>query len=117
MLGTFKEAAVFVSFKLNQSYIAKNLCVERDNPESTCHGCCQLKEKLAETREQEQNVPVPEKQQKETSTIVLFWSIYPFFSFSKNLGVFQPMFEYLTNHYKFLSANDFFRPPKMRRLF
>lgn len=37
---------IFVHFKINQEYIAANLCVEKDIEESTCAGNCQLKKKL-----------------------------------------------------------------------
>lgn len=41
----------YLIFKLNQKYIAKNLCVERDNPENECLGCCQLKKVMVEESE------------------------------------------------------------------
>ena len=30
VLGTFKEVSIYISFKINQKYIAANLCVERE---------------------------------------------------------------------------------------
>ena len=42
------ELIIYVSFKINQDYIAKNLCVEKDVEGSTCKGCCQLDKKLNE---------------------------------------------------------------------
>ncbi len=39
------------SFEYNREYITKNLCREKDNPNSKCKGCCFLKKEI------EQNVP------------------------------------------------------------
>ncbi len=52
----------YLVFKINQKYIAKNLCVERENPENTCNGCCQLNKVLDEednenTKSEEINFP------------------------------------------------------------
>ena len=53
-LNVFSELGIYISFKINQDYIAKNLCVERDNPNSTCHGCCQLEKKMKTDEQQKQ---------------------------------------------------------------
>jgi len=36
----------YFEYVLNKDYIEKNLCVEKDNPENTCHGKCHLHEQL-----------------------------------------------------------------------
>ena len=56
------EAAIYISFKINQDYIEKYLCENRDNPESECHGCCQLKKQLQE--QEEKKAEIPESQLK-----------------------------------------------------
>lgn len=53
----FSETLVFISFKINQDYIAKNLCVEKDVEDSTCKGCCQLKKKLENQKDQKDQLP------------------------------------------------------------
>lgn len=35
-----------LDFKMNQVYIASTLCINRDNPNSSCHGKCYLKKNL-----------------------------------------------------------------------
>lgn len=52
------EMLVYVSFKINQEYIAKNLCVEKDIEGSTCKGCCQLKKKLDDQKQTKEALPV-----------------------------------------------------------
>lgn len=54
----FSELMVYISFKANQDYIAKNLCVEKDVEGSTCMGCCQLKKRLNEQQEHKKEFPL-----------------------------------------------------------
>jgi len=56
----YSEILIFISFKLNQDYIAKNLCVEKDIENSTCKGCCQLKKKLDEQHQKKEQIPPTE---------------------------------------------------------
>ena len=46
--AAFRDATVYVSFKLRQDYIARQLCVYRDVPLSMCKGSCYLRAQLAE---------------------------------------------------------------------
>ena len=55
-LVSFQEATFYAFFKLNQDYIAKNLCVEKEVKESKCKGHCQLTKMLEENKE----IPSPE---------------------------------------------------------
>lgn len=59
------EAAVYISFKINQDYIAEFLCINRDDPESDCHGCCQLKKELQEQQESRSEMPQSENKKTE----------------------------------------------------
>ncbi|HEY5370402.1 MAG TPA: hypothetical protein VIJ75_15570 [Hanamia sp.] len=43
---------------MNQSYIAKNLCVNRDKPMMHCNGKCYLAKKIKQQEKQDQQVPV-----------------------------------------------------------
>jgi len=54
LFPTFGKVWIIISFKINQEYIAKNLCVQRNVKNNCCHGCCQLKKRLAENDKQEQ---------------------------------------------------------------
>ncbi len=55
-LVSFQEATFYAFFKMNQDYIAKNLCVEKDVNESKCKGHCQLMKMVKASKE----VPSPE---------------------------------------------------------
>jgi hypothetical protein len=113
-LGSFKEAAVYIVFKINQPYIVKNLCIERDIAESTCKGCCQLKEKINETRQQEPNVPNSQKQQKEISSFSFYLShqrLTPMCNFRQ---IASTVATSVNNQYAYLSTCDCFHPPKTK---
>jgi len=45
---------IIVNFKINQDFIAKVLCVDKDKPESNCHGTCHLSKQLSETDNDDQ---------------------------------------------------------------
>ena len=45
---------VYVSWKLNQEYLAKYECVNRNNPKSCCQAKCQLKKQLSKVDTSEQ---------------------------------------------------------------
>lgn len=45
---------VFAGFEMNQGYIAKELCVNRDKPQLHCNGQCYLMKKLKQAQEKEQ---------------------------------------------------------------
>lgn len=47
VVNVFLPSIIYLNFKVNQEFIAANLCVEREIEESTCNGNCQLKKSLA----------------------------------------------------------------------
>ncbi len=44
--ASFSNWLVIASFNINQAYIIKELCVNRNNPNSSCNGHCYLRKKL-----------------------------------------------------------------------
>lgn len=53
LLPLLVKVYIIVEFKIHQDQIAKELCVEKDIPESSCKGKCQLEKKLSDTEEKE----------------------------------------------------------------
>ena len=49
---TFSKWLIVAEFRLNQDYIAKSLCINRNKPAMHCNGKCQLMKKLAAEEEQ-----------------------------------------------------------------
>ena len=57
VLSAWKEGMVYVLFKMNQAYIAANVCVNRDVPMSMCSGSCFLEDQLTETQSEDRDIP------------------------------------------------------------
>lgn len=103
----FSELLVYGAFKLNQDYIAENLCVEKDVEGSTCNGCCHLKKKVNEQQEQKKDLPPV---QNEKLSI----------NFCKQISVFNIvpllngaiLFVCKQKEYQFAAYHSVFHPPK-----
>lgn len=54
MVQPLSKTWIYVSFKINQAYIAKNLCVQKEIKGNSCKGCCQLKKKFKKADDEEQ---------------------------------------------------------------
>ncbi|ELR71084.1 hypothetical protein C900_03048 [Fulvivirga imtechensis AK7] len=55
MVKAMMIPVVYIDFKINQDYIARVLCINRDKPELNCNGHCILMQKLKKTQETEQS--------------------------------------------------------------
>lgn len=55
LLQAFSKAITMLSFQINQDYIAKNLCEQKDNIKSCCKGKCYLAKQLSEEDNSEKN--------------------------------------------------------------
>ena len=51
----YSRLFVYAGFKLNQSYIAANLCENRNKPQMHCNGKCYLMKKLKQAEEKQNN--------------------------------------------------------------
>ncbi|MEJ5286732.1 MAG: hypothetical protein CH6_0251 [Candidatus Kapaibacterium sp.] len=69
-----KGLVYWLEYKLNYGYIVKNLCVERENPNNTCRGCCHLKSNLQKDSDEQQNktIPLPVKNKLQESNHLFF---------------------------------------------
>lgn len=106
-VNLFAEAGIYFSFKINQDYIAKFLCVEKDKPDSTCHGCCQLKNRLEEHEEKKQELPQSETKKNDIQLFVNHpSSLIPYEQGLEKMNF--PIF----NHPGILLSDPFFRPPR-----
>lgn len=57
---------IYVNFKLNQEYIAKNICVKKEIANNDCAGGCCLKESLEKEEKSESPLPNLPKEKSET---------------------------------------------------
>lgn len=99
---------IYFQFKINQEYVAQNLCINRDQPITTCYGSCYLKEKLKQN-------PVNQEEQP----VILTVFEHPVFVQGQLYDLVKPAFFYfdLPAHYlEQLSPSSFifsiFHPPK-----
>lgn len=66
LLQAFNKTWIVVSFKVNQDYIAKVLCINKNKPEKHCNGKCVLMQRIKASEEQEQKeMPQKQKEQKD----------------------------------------------------
>ena len=54
-IGLFQNAIPYAEYWLNKDYIASQLCVEKDDPESACKGQCQLMKRLKKSEEKQRS--------------------------------------------------------------
>jgi hypothetical protein len=111
MVQPFTHTWIYVSFKLNQNYISKALCIQKDAEVNTCKGCCQLKKELAKSEDHEQKEIPFNKTKVELS--VYHCPDFHNFRFKNHLTL---QGNYSISRIHFLpSANlsGIFRPPKI----
>jgi hypothetical protein len=52
LIHSMSRWLTYASFKLNQNYIAKNICINRNDPTTGCEGSCQLRLMLKQQENQ-----------------------------------------------------------------
>lgn len=109
-LQPLSKVWIFVSFKINQDYIAKNLCENRAKPILKCNGKCQLMKKLKQAEnEEEKQTPQTIKEKLE----VLYCLNQSNFNVSQKLDFEvkkQSFFGYTFQNYSSFQSN-LLRPP------
>ena len=62
LLITFQEGTFYLIFKINQDYLAENVCEERFQPKSCCEGSCTLRKVIKQAHDEsssEQPATIP----------------------------------------------------------
>ena len=78
VIQTFSAFVIEADFFLNQDYIAKNLCVNRDKPMMHCNGKCYLAKKLKE----EGKSQAPASKSERSDVITFFRSRFLFIQYN-----------------------------------
>lgn len=78
-IQTFSSVIIKADFYMNQSYIAKNLCVNRDKPMMHCNGKCYLAKKIKQQEKQDQQAPAS---RNERFDVILYFA--PFYTALQN---------------------------------
>jgi hypothetical protein len=100
-----------VSFQINQTRIAKTLCIKKEIENNTCQGKCQLKKQLRESEQKEQKqAPSNTKGKVE----VLYCHNQIPFNFLKQTIFYEnrSLSEYKSNFYTAPFITDILRPPQ-----
>ena len=108
LFKAFLAPAVFIDFKLNQEYIAKVLCINKEKPQLECNGQCILMQKMKAAQESEnpEQNPAPKSQLLEIFTELK--SIYHPISFQLTE---KKYFEYSAS-LVVLNFSKIFHPPQ-----
>jgi hypothetical protein len=110
LLQPFSSLWVYVSFKINQSQIAKTLCVQKEIKNNTCKGKCQLKKRLANAeKETEKQLPSNQKQKLESVCFISTKHLYLNYSFGRNS---VKKYSYIPDFYKASFSLNIFHPPQ-----
>lgn len=65
--GQWLHTGILMNFIAQQDFIAKTLCINKDEAENTCKGTCHLRKQMKETEKQQEELP---QLPKEELTIV-----------------------------------------------
>ena len=110
MLPGLTEIGIIIDFKINRDFIAKVLCIERDQPVNTCNGQCYLSSQLNKAEEEnEKQAPAHSKERLE---IVYHYSQFVYFKLSDSPSD-KPGANFERDHYSFTLISDIFHPPKL----
>jgi len=72
MSQLLNKLMTFAAFKLQEDYIASELCENKDRPEMHCNGHCQLNKKLQEDTEENGTPARPKFSEEQNMTLFLF---------------------------------------------
>lgn len=109
MLKALLVPVVYVDFKLNQDYIAKVLCINRDTPELQCNGHCVLMKKMQQAQGSDDPA---QNQQKERRLIEFICYTRDPFHFINEPSFLETPFAYSSGPYFFNPFFTIFHPPK-----
>ncbi len=114
LFQTVATMGFIVQFKINQSYYAEVLCINKNRPELACEGKCVLMQKMQKTYE--------EHEQKQSRTLQQLleqewaWShenikATIFLSAFNRPTIYLKIPSYFLNRFSQISGKDFFHPP------
>ncbi len=112
MMPFLIRIGILIDFKINQEFIAKVLCVDKEKPMSTCNGKCYLSEQLKKTEEQQRD-QVPTSNEKDRYEVVYYSQIEKYHLLISTDGHSEKKISYYRDcfyHYNYFP--DVFHPPK-----
>ena len=107
---TLSTPLVYLDYELRKDYIAKVLCIERDNPISMCNGKCYLYLQLGEAQPQDDESKVPPLR---AVTLILTQAATPEVDDSQQWYARTVAFGEIPSLYQFLNLTDLLQPPQV----
>jgi len=111
ILPSLNKIGILIDFKINQDFITKVLCINKEKPKSTCNGKCYLTKQLKKAEKQDQKqAPNSKKDRIEI--------LYYFYKNTFNILTYRYAYTpktnatYNKNVYKSVYLSRVFRPPK-----
>ena len=103
---TFNRAVIVLDFYANRTYIAANLCENKDKPQMNCCGKCQLKKRL--NKEDNKDKQAPERRNSNEEVL----SSKSFFASVEVIKIIEKkIFPDQDIKTTFDISTDFFHPP------
>lgn len=113
-LQSFNKVGIILAFKVNQDYIAKALCENKDKPQMHCNGRCVLAKKL---KQAEQNEEKQRAQSQEKANVLFFCKMNRLKVEECLLSLQRRDFNSFYLRFKPSSfSNDIFKPPQLLRV-
>ena len=110
MFSSINKLWTIIDFKINQAYIVKELCENRDKPMMNCNGKCYLaKQMKAEEKREKEKLPPLEKEKVEI--IYIIDSISTTVSNITTFNLEKKLYFYAHEFSSLRYSDDIFRPP------
>lgn len=93
MLQNFGSMYILLHFKINRDYIAKSLCVKKNEPGNCCKGSCYLNKQLKEEDKKEKSptsAELKDKTETQFCETILQFLFYPF-TFTQQPAPYYPL--------------------------
>ncbi|MCD0490256.1 hypothetical protein LPB86_18590 [Pedobacter sp. MC2016-14] len=110
--SSFSRILVYAGFEVNQDYIAKTLCVNKDRPWMNCNGKCYLMKKVQQAEENEKKEATKDLL---SNLSISFFERTDAFNFQSPVTatLFTTSYPEYTCHYSNCFLGSIFQPPKL----
>lgn len=109
LFKAFLAPAIFIDFKLNQDYIAKVLCINREKPQLECNGQCILMKKMEQAQDSNS---AEQSQSSKTHLLEIFSEVSPLFQ-PLTFSAVQQEFLAHDDAASFVLLSSIFHPPQI----
>ncbi len=112
MLPILTKIGILIDFRINQDFIAKVLCVNKDKPNTACNGKCYLSEQLKKVEEQkEKQAPNNPKVEKLEVLYYYYKNSFDYLRIIAGNHLIEINTTYKNSLYSFTFVTDIFHPP------